>query len=143
MLNHRGRLMGDLTVTRLGEDRFWSLGRTTCRNGTSVGSAEHLPEDGVQLTNVSDQWMGFSLSGRHLARDPAEARRHREPCGTCRSCCSPTRLMDVGTTEAALVGRISLTGELGFEITVPATSSDALLRCVARGRRSARHAAHR
>ena len=39
------------------------------------------------------------------------------------------RLMDVGTTEA-VVGRLSLTGELGFEITVPTSQQRALLlRC--------------
>ncbi len=64
MLNHRGHLMGDLTVSRLGDDRFWIIGSYYLQEWHQRWFAEHLPADGsVQITNLCDDWCGFSLSG--------------------------------------------------------------------------------
>jgi dimethylglycine dehydrogenase len=117
MLNGAGRLMGDLTVARLDEDRFWLTGSYYLQDWHQRWFRQHLPSTGVELRNITDGWMGFSISG-------PESRRILEPLThedvsneafgflTCRS-------MDVGTIRA-VVGRISLTGELGYEIAVPA-----------------------
>ena len=124
MLNHAGRLMGDLSVTRLGEDHYWLVGSYYLQEWHQRWFRQHLPNAGVQLTNVTDQWMGFSLSGPN-SRQVLEQLTHESVAHADFPLFSH-RLMDVGTTEA-VVGRLSLTGELGFEVTVPTSQHRALL----------------
>lgn len=124
MLNEAGRLMGDLTVARLDEDRFWLTGSYYLQDWHQRWFRQHLPVTGVEVRNVTDTWMGFSLSGPE-SRLILERLTHEDvsnaACGflTCRP-------MDVGTAKA-VIGRISLTGELGYEITVPAEQHRTLL----------------
>ncbi len=40
-----------------------SSARTTCRSGTCAGSAITCPPRGVEIENLSESWLGFSLSG--------------------------------------------------------------------------------
>jgi dimethylglycine dehydrogenase len=125
MLNERGRLMGDLTVTRLGDEQFWLVGSYYLQAWHQRWFHDHLPETGVVVRNLSDQWVGFSLSGpsarpvvQQLTDD--DLSNGAFPFLTCRR-------MEIGAAEA-VVGRISLTGELGYELTVPASEQRALLR---------------
>ena len=116
MLNEAGRLMGDLTVARLDQDRFWLTGSYYLQDWHQRWFRQHLPAAGVDLRNTTDSWMGFSVSGpesRRILERLAREDVSNEGFGflTCRP-------MDVGTARA-VVGRISLTGELGYEITVP------------------------
>ncbi|HEY6056728.1 MAG TPA: FAD-dependent oxidoreductase, partial [Candidatus Limnocylindrales bacterium] len=116
MLNEAGRLMGDLTVARFDQDRFWLTGSYYLQDWHQRWFRRHLPVTGVDVRNVTDRWMGFSISGPE-SRRILERLTHEDVSNeafgflTCRP-------MDVGTARA-VVGRISLTGELGYEITVP------------------------
>jgi dimethylglycine dehydrogenase len=115
--------MGDLTVSRLAEDRFWLIGSYYLQNWHGRWFADHLPEQGVTLRNLSDDWMGFALSGpnsrkimeRLVTRDISNAAFPFLSCGE----------MEVGMTSA-VVARLSLTGELGYEINVPVAHQRAL-----------------
>jgi dimethylglycine dehydrogenase len=124
MLNPAGRLMGDLSVTRLGQDRFWLTGSYHLQEWHRRWFVAHLPVNGVELRNITDEMMGFSVSGpasreilARLAR--TDASNEALPFLTVRE-------MDVGAARA-LVGRISLTGELGYEIVVPTVDHRSLL----------------
>ncbi|MEO8328602.1 MAG: FAD-dependent oxidoreductase, partial [Candidatus Nanopelagicales bacterium] len=124
MLNHAGRLMGDLSVSRLDEDRYWLVGSYYLQEWHQRWFRQHLPASDVELRNVTDQWMGFSLSGprsRDLlsALTSADISHDEFPLFACRR-------LDVGTSRA-VVGRLSLTGELGYEITVPTDQQRSLL----------------
>ena len=124
MLNEAGRLMGDLTVARLDEDRFWLTGSYYLQDWHQRWFRQHLPVTGVDVRNVTDGWMGFSISGpesRRILERLIHEDVSNEAFGflTCRT-------MDVGTARA-VVGRISLTGELGYEITVPTEQHRTLL----------------
>jgi Glycine cleavage system T protein (aminomethyltransferase) len=127
MLNEAGRLMGDLTVARLDEDRFWLTGSYYLQDWHQRWFRQHLPATGVDVRNVTDGWMGFSISGPE-SRRILERLTHEDVSNeafmflTCRP-------MDVGTVRA-VVGRISLTGELGYEITVPTEQHRTLLHAV-------------
>jgi dimethylglycine dehydrogenase len=117
MLNPAGRLMGDLTVTRLDHDRYWLVGSYYLQEWHLRWFREHLPATGVQLENLSESWLGFSLSGPR-ARDivtaltPADVSDRGLPFMGCAS-------IEVAGIPAVVV-RLSLTGELGYEINVPA-----------------------
>lgn len=116
MLGERGRLMGDLTVARLDEDRFWLTGSYHLQDWHMRWFLAHLPDAGVELRNVTDGWMGFSVSGpasRRILAALASADVSNEALPFLH-----VRTMDVGSSRA-VVGRISFTGELGYEIVVP------------------------
>jgi dimethylglycine dehydrogenase len=116
MLGEAGRLMGDLTVARLEADRFWLTGSYYLQAWHERWFRAHLPARGVALENVTDDWMGFSVSG------PASRRiLERLVDADVSNAAFPflaVWAMELGSARA-VVGRLSLTGELGYEIVVP------------------------
>jgi dimethylglycine dehydrogenase len=116
MLGPAGRLMGDLTVARLAGDVFWLTGSYYLQEWHRRWFQEQLPPTGVELRNLTDDRMGFSVSGPR-SRDLL-ARLTREDVSNEAFPFLAVRQLDVGSWRA-VVGRISLTGELGYEIVVP------------------------
>jgi dimethylglycine dehydrogenase len=117
MLAPSGKLMGDFTVTCLAPERFWLVGSYYLQEWHQRWFRQHQPAHGVRIENLSESWLGFSLSGPRsreiLARlTRADVSDAALPFFACRA-------MDIGFTQA-IVARLALTGELGFEITVPA-----------------------
>ena len=110
--------MGDLTVTqaRRPSASGWSV-PTTCRSGTCAGSAITCRRRACDIENLSESWLGFSLSGPRareiLARSPA-----RDVCRP-RPAVHGLRAASTSASTPAVVARVSLTGELGYEINVP------------------------
>jgi len=117
MLNPAGKLMGDLSVSRLADDRFWLVGSYYLQEWHLRWFRDHLPAQGVTLENLSESWLGFSLSGPR-ARDILTQLVHEDVSDAALPFLG-CRLMDVGMTQA-MVARVSLTGELGYEVNVPA-----------------------
>ena len=117
MLGQNGRLMGDLTVSRLAGDRFWLVGSYYLQDWHMRWFAGFLPAAGVQVTNLSDAWTGFALSGPNARRlmerlASADMSNAAFPFLSCR---------DMTVAGAgAMVARLSLTGELGYEVNVRA-----------------------
>jgi dimethylglycine dehydrogenase len=127
MLAPSGRLMGDLTVTRLDTDRYWLVGSYYLQEWHLRWFRDHLPTTGVSIENLSESWLGFSLSGP----------RSREILGRMtRSDVSDSGIPFMGCASIdvaglpAVVARLSLTGELGYEINVPAIQQRALWRAL-------------
>ncbi|MCE9645511.1 MAG: FAD-dependent oxidoreductase [Chloroflexi bacterium] len=123
MLNKNGKLMGDLTISRLAEDRFWIIGSYYLQEWHMRWFHENLSANEVTIKNLSDDWMGFALSGpnsRKIISQFAGADMSNEafPFLSCRE-------MEVISANA-MVARISLTGELGYEINVPVAYQQAL-----------------
>ena len=123
MLAPSGKLMGDLTVTRLAPDRFWLVGSYSLQEWHLRWFRDHLPASGVAIENLSESWLGFSLSGPR-SRDIL-ARLTRADVSDVFLPFLGCRRFDIGLTQA-VVARLSLTGELGYEITVPASQQRAL-----------------
>jgi dimethylglycine dehydrogenase len=110
MLGHDGRLKGDLTVANWGNDTYWIIGSYYLRAWHMRWFNDHLT-DGVAVRDISDGVVGFSLAGPRsgellqlVATDDVSAMGFLH----CRE-------LDVGMIQAK-VGRISVTGELGYEI---------------------------
>ncbi len=123
MLSPNGKLLGDLSVARLGADRFWLVGSYYLQEWHLRWFRDHLPPAGVRLENLSESWLGFSLSGPR-ARDIL-ARLARADVGNDALPFLGVSAIDVGFAQA-VVARVSLTGELGYEINVPASGQGAL-----------------
>jgi dimethylglycine dehydrogenase len=115
--------MGDLTISRLAEDRFWIVASYYLQEWHMRWFNEHLPSSGVTIKNLSDEWMGFALSGpnsRAIVSKfiQADMSNVAFPFLHCR---------DMNVLDSpAMVARISLTGELGYEINVPVAKQSAL-----------------
>ncbi|TPL61503.1 sarcosine oxidase subunit alpha [Mesorhizobium sp. B2-4-2] len=132
MLREDGFVYDDGTTSRLAEDHYF-LTTTTAKAGLVMQHLEFcrqvlFPELDVQLTSVSDQWAQFSIAGpktRDLLKeivDPTED-------------LSNEGFPFMGAREVALRGgikarlfRISFSGEMAFEISVPARYGEALVR---------------
>ncbi len=134
MLREDGIVMDDGTTARLSESHY--LMTTTTANAAAV--LRHLefcrqclwPEMDVAPTPVTEQWAQYAVAGpqaRHLLQkivDPqfdlsAEAFPFMA-CGAVTVC---------GSTPARLF-RISFSGELAYEIAVPARTGDAMIRAL-------------
>jgi dimethylglycine dehydrogenase len=119
MLAPSGRLMGDLTTMRLGADHFRIGGSGYLQSWHMRWFDEHLAGEGVEVRNVSNEYGGLALIGP----------KSRELLARIANVDVSDRalpFMSVTTMElasvAAIVGRLSVSGELGYEIYVPAKS---------------------
>jgi len=128
MLAKSGRLAGDLTVLRLAEDQFWLMGSYYLQAWHMRWFNDHLPECDVQIKNLSTDWTGMAICGPHsrallheLVQDDVsnEAFRFMSVCE-----------MDVADCKA-VVARLSVAGELGYEINVPKPHQPALFELLA------------
>jgi dimethylglycine dehydrogenase len=110
MLSHKGRLVGDLTVSCLSETEF----QITASYGFQAYHSrwfEQHQEDGVTIENISDKLTGFQIAGPH-ARDLLSACTLDDVASMK---FMDVRSMTVGQAEC-LVQRVSYTGDLGYEI---------------------------
>ena len=128
MLKRNGNLAGDLTVMQLQDGDYWIVGSYYLQAWHWRWFQEHLPASGVVLENVSDVWTGFSLSGPR-SRDILASLTGTDVSNAALPFMAATH-MEVGATNA-IVARLSLTGELGYEITVPAAEQRALWHALA------------
>lgn len=124
MLSPQGRLKGDLTVFNWGDGTWWVMGSYYLRAWHMRWFNEHL-DDGVAIEDVSDRVVGFALAGpksREVLERVTDTDVSPEvlPFMGCAS-------MDVGLIRAR-VGRLSVTGELGYEIHCTAAEHIALRR---------------
>ncbi|CAB4849453.1 unannotated protein [freshwater metagenome] len=123
MLHPTGTLVGDLTVSRLEDERFWLVGSYYLQEWHQRWFESHLPSSGVHIANLTDDHLGFAISGpasRELLSRLTDVDVSNEavPWMSCQS-------MDIGISRA-VVARLSLTGELGYEITVSANQHRSL-----------------
>jgi len=123
MLSPNGKLMGDLTVSRLADDRFWLIGSYYLQAWHMRWIDDYLPPTGVTLRNLSDAWMGFAMSGP-ASREIISHLTEGDMSNKAFPFLSCAEMPVVGTN--AVVARLSLTGELGYEINVPVSHQGAL-----------------
>jgi dimethylglycine dehydrogenase len=116
MLNRAGRLIGDLTVARLSSDRFFVFGSGAAEDYHLRWWEAHAPASGVVIRSHRASLTGLSIAGPR-ARDLL-ARVCDEDVGAAAFPFLSFRRMEIGMVPA-LVGRISFTGELGYELWVP------------------------
>ena len=124
MLSHSGRLMGDLTTMRLESDRFLLGGSGYLQTWHMRWFSHHLAAEGVTVKNVSEEYGGVAIFGpqsRELLARLSQANVSNEafPFLTVLQ-------RDLGFAPA-LTARLSVTGELGYEIYTPTPYMHALL----------------
>jgi len=115
MLNDRGRLIGDFTLCRVAEERILLVGTYAAEGYYLRWFAASEPGEEVSIRPCAMEYAGISIAGpnsRALLQQLVDEDLSNEafPFMSFRS-------MDVGLMPA-LVGRVSFTGDLGYEIWV-------------------------
>ena len=113
MLSPKGKLIGDLTVGCLNDEKFILFGSGALQEFHRRWFENYLPKKNVEYNNCSDDWHGVSVAGpksRELL-----SRIVREDVSN-----NSLKFRDIRETYVAgvpcVLNRISFTGELGFEI---------------------------
>ena len=117
MLNPRGKLIGDFTVAKAGDGQFFVFGSGAAEKYHLRWFDQHLPADG----SVSVRALGLGLVGLSIAGPKARAVLAKLTDDDVSN--AALRFMDFRTNMEvgmvnAMVGRISFTGDLGYEIWV-------------------------
>jgi glycine cleavage system aminomethyltransferase T len=128
MLNRRGGIECDFTVTRLAEDEFLIVTGTAFGNHDLAWLRRHAPRDGsVRVADVTAAWACFALWGP-LAREilrpltPADLGNEAFPYMS-------TQELVVGDVPVRAL-RVTFVGELGWELYCPAEYGLALWRAL-------------
>jgi dimethylglycine dehydrogenase len=117
MLNQQGKVIGDFTLTRTGAETFLIFGSGIAEQYHMRWFEASLPNGGIALRSLRTELLGFAIAGPHsrelLSRlTPHDVSNKAFPFLSI-------RLTEVDAIPA-LVGRISFSGELGYEIWVRA-----------------------
>jgi dimethylglycine dehydrogenase len=115
MLNDRGKLIGDFTLCRIATDHFFLIGTYAAETYYLRWFERHLPPAGVTVRACAMQYVGLSVAGpksRALLQ-----RLVRDDLATASFPFMSFKRMEVGMIPA-YVGRVSFTGELGYEMWV-------------------------
>jgi dimethylglycine dehydrogenase len=115
MLNERGKLIGDFTMCRLAEEQVFLIGTYAAESHYRRWFERHRPASGVTVRPCAMEYAGLSLAGpnsRALLQSLV-----REDLSTASFPFLSFRRMEIGMVPA-LVGRLTFTGELGYELWV-------------------------
>jgi methylglutamate dehydrogenase subunit C len=132
MLREDGFVMDDGTTTRFAEDRFYVT--TTTLNAAKI--MQHIdyarqvlwPELDVQATSVTEQWSTFAVAG---PRSRALLQKLLPAIDLSNESFPYMTAAEFGWQGApARLFRLSFSGELAYEISVPASAGDILVRAL-------------
>jgi heterotetrameric sarcosine oxidase alpha subunit len=134
MLREDGFVMDDGTTSRLAPERFF-MTMTTAQAGRVMQHLEFChqvlwPTLDVQMVSVSEQWAQFSIAGprsrdvvRKLADEKFDLADKSFPYLAARE-------ITVAGGVTARLFRLSFSGEMAFELAVPARYGDAAIRAI-------------
>lgn len=123
MLSPKGKLIGDFTVSKLAQNLFQLTASYGSQNYHQRWFEQHLLKSDVKLKNISQNRLGFQIAGPE-SRQLLE-RVTRIDVSTKAFPFLSVKRMQVGNCDA-IVQRVSYTGDLGYEIYVPANQQVAL-----------------
>ena len=122
MLGHDGRLKGDLTCFNWGNGEYWLMGSYYLREFHMRWFKDQM-SDGVMVEDISDVWGGFAVAGPN-ARAVLEKVADTD--------LSDLKMMNCKTADLGLhrvrIGRLSLSGEMAYEINCAANEHASLRR---------------
>ncbi len=116
-LNEGGTLEADLTVTKLGDERYWVVASDTAHRHAETWMRRHIPDDAhAFVTDVTSGFAQLNVQGprsRELLQSVTSADLSNEafPFRTARE-------IDIGFARVLCI-RITYLGELGYELYIP------------------------
>ncbi|MBN9508812.1 MAG: sarcosine oxidase subunit alpha family protein [Alphaproteobacteria bacterium] len=125
MLREDGFVLDDGTVARLEAER-WVITTTTANAARVLAHMEFAhqvlrPNLRVAFVSVTDRWAQYAVAGKRAREVIQAVLEHAIPDAAFPA-------MACGTFGSARLFRISFSGELAYEIAVPAREGDALVR---------------
>jgi len=123
MLNERGKLIGDFTMCRVGTERVFLVCTWAAEVYYRRWFERHPPPAGVTVRPCAMEYVGLSVAGPH-SRALLQGLTGTDLSSAAFPFLS-FRALEIGLIPA-LVGRISFTGELGYEIWVTSEYQRAL-----------------
>ncbi len=124
MLSPSGRIIGDLTVTRLNDETFMLFGAGTMQGQHMRWFMSHAI-DGIAIENLSDQWAGLMIAGPKSRALLERISWHENVSNNMFPFLTAQRL-ELKAMPQALCLRLSFAGELGYELYGPAQFQRAL-----------------
>jgi dimethylglycine dehydrogenase len=115
MLNGRGKLIGDFTMCRVAADHVFLVGTYAAETYYMRWFERHMPASGVSVRPCAMEYVGLSVAGPH-SRALLQS-LVRDDLSTAAFPFMSFRRMEIGMVPG-YVGRVSFTGDLGFEIWV-------------------------
>ena len=122
MLSPKGRLIGDFTISCLGEEEFQLTSSYGYQSVHERWLRRHL-EAGIDIENISDRRTGFQIAGPMARTVLAEVTRADVSAEAFLF--MDVKRMTVGMCDC-IVQRLSYTGDLGYEIYVDAMDQRSL-----------------
>ena len=122
MLSPKGRLIGDFTISRLGEEEFQLTSSYGYQSVHERWLRSHL-EAGIDIENISDRRTGFQIAGPMARTVLAEVTRADVSAESFLF--MDVKRMPVGMCDC-IVQRLSYTGDLGYEIYTDAMDQRSL-----------------
>jgi len=117
MLTPNGKLKGDLTLFNWGDGTYWIMGSYYLRAWHMRWFSDHM-QDGVQVRDISDGMVGFGLVGPK-SREVLASLTHQDVSNAALPFLG-CQTLDIGLIRAK-VARMSVCGELGYEINCAAS----------------------
>jgi heterotetrameric sarcosine oxidase alpha subunit len=132
MLREDGFVMDDGTTTRFGEDRFFVT--TTTVNAAKV--MQHIdfarqvlwPDLDVQATSITEQWATYAVAGPRSRALLQAMFADLDVSNAALPYMAAREFVWLGAP--ARIFRLSFSGELAFEVSVPASFGDRLIRAL-------------
>src|SRR6202522_1616431 len=115
MLNERGKLIGDFTMCRVADDHVFLVGTYAAETYYMRWFERHMPASGVTVRPCAMEYVGLSIAGpqsRALLQTLV-----RDDLSTAAFPFMSFKRMEIGMVPG-YVGRVSFTGDLGYEIWV-------------------------
>jgi dimethylglycine dehydrogenase len=130
MLTHAGKLIGEFSVAKLGDEEFLLIGSGVVDRFHHRWWEQFLPAEGVTVESATAKLCGYSVSGpkaRELLSRVAYADVSQAswPYGK-------VGRIEIGPVSDAILVRVAYTGELGYEIWVQPESQVPLLHALLR-----------
>jgi dimethylglycine dehydrogenase len=120
MLKEDGRLIGDFTLANLGAEEFLLIGSGVAEDYHLRWFEQHLPGDeSVHIAPHGAALAGLAIAGPRSRELLARVTREDVSAETFRF--MDVRRMSIGMAPSVLVGRVSYTGDLGYELWCDAT----------------------
>ncbi len=116
-LNEGGSLEADLTVTKLGDERYWVVASDTAHRHVETWMRRHFHDAHAFVTDVTSGYAQLNVQGprsRELLQSITSADLSNEAFPF-----RAAREIDLGFARALCV-RITYLGELGYELYIPA-----------------------
>ena len=117
MLSQGGRLIGDFSVSKIDENRYFVLSADIMQRSFMRHFRQFLPRDGVNLLNLSSDYAGLHICGpqaQYLMAKLAD-----RDMDSLNFPFMSAAMVSIGEIPEVITLRVSYTGETGYEMYLP------------------------